>query len=224
MTQFVPHSRRLLRLLAVVVTAGTAAAAYALTTAAWARHVAPGGQSGVNRTLSALPQRHLTVMIHDGYLTAQGPAGEVRQAAKLFSSIGDIAVFRGDHETGTGTLAVAVAPPDGEDYVELQTADAGIASVENNYSDTFGVYNASGKLIAAIPGHTTENVSSSGTHRSADAATSTGSSGAVVGNPDLPSGNNFHFTDNLPITLCFNHHIDVISLLDPSDGNTCVDF
>ena len=119
-----------------------------------------------------------------------------------------------------GTLAVAVAPPDGEDYVELQTADAGITSVENNYSDTFGVYNARGKLIAAIPGHTTENVSSSGTHPSADAATSTGSSGAVVGNPDLP---NFHFTDNaqITITLCHHHPIDVISLLDPSDGNTC---
>ena len=95
--------------------------------------------------------------------------------------------------------------------------------MENNYSDTFGVYNASGQLIAAIPGHTTENVSSSGTHRSADAATSTGSSGAVVGNPDLPGVNTFHFTDNLQFTLCVRHHIDVISLLDPSDGNTCVD-
>ena len=100
MTQFAPHSRQLLRLLAVVVTAGTAAAAYGLTTAAWARHVAPGGQSGVNRTLSALPEGHLTVMIHDGYLTAQGPAGEVRQAAELFASIGDIAVFSGDREQG----------------------------------------------------------------------------------------------------------------------------
>ena len=59
MTRFAPHSRQLLRLLAFAVTAGTVAAAYGLTTAAWARHVAPGGQSGVNRTLSALPHRHL---------------------------------------------------------------------------------------------------------------------------------------------------------------------
>ena len=214
------QSRQLLRLLAVVVTAGGAAAAFGLSAAAEARQVAPGGQTGVNRALSALPQRHLTVMIHDGYLTAQGPAGEVRRAAKLFANIGDIAVFRGNHETGTGTLAVAVAPPDGEDYVELQTADAGIASVENNYRDPFGIYNASGKLIAAIPGHTTENVSAPGTHRPAGAATSTGSSGAVVGDPDLPGGNTTQVPLHVPINVCGNT-IDVIGLLNPVFGNTC---
>lgn len=181
----------------------------------------------MTRTLSGLQHSNLAVVIHDGYLSAQGSAAEVREAAKLFASMGDIAVFSGENETGTGTLAVAVAPPDGEDYVELQTADAGILSVENNYRETFGVYNASGTLVAAIPGHTAENVSAGG-QRSARAATSTGSEGAVMGDPDLPGandpavpgGNPVEVPVHVPINICGNT-IDVIGLLNPGYGDTC---
>ncbi|WP_269855890.1 chaplin [Streptomyces sp. RPT161] len=46
-------------------------------------------------------------------------------------------------------------------------------------------------------------------------------SGAAVGSPGVISGNVIQVPINLPINLCGNS-IDIIGLLNPTFGNTCI--
>jgi hypothetical protein len=181
-------------------------------------HAAP---RAAGHTLAALQATGLTVVIHDGYLSAQGPADDVKAAAALFASIGDLAVYSGADETGTGTLAVAVAPPDGDDYVELQSADATIASVQNGYSDPFGIYNASGHQVAVVPAQTTENIPPDAAAASSSTPADSGASGAAVGSPGVISGDAIQVPIAIPINLCGNA-IDIVGLLNPTFGSTCL--
>jgi hypothetical protein len=141
----------------------------------------------------------------------------------LFAGTGDLAVYSGDNETGTGTIALAVDPPAVADYVELQVNDAPIASVQDDYTDPFGIYNDSGDLIAAVPAETEENIGSPGDARRDSAVTPDDSEagGAVVGSPGVISGNNVQVPIHVPVNVCGNS-ITVIGLLNPASGNTCV--
>ncbi|PZT77421.1 MULTISPECIES: chaplin [unclassified Streptomyces] len=48
-----------------------------------------------------------------------------------------------------------------------------------------------------------------------------GAEGAAVGSPGVISGNNIQVPIHIPINLCGNT-IDVIGVLNPAFGNTCV--
>lgn len=164
----------------------------------------------------------LTVMTNDGYIAAQGAAAAVQTATALFAGAGDLAVYSGDNETGTGTIALAVDPPAGADYAELQVNDAPIASVQDDYTDPFGIYNDSGDRIAVVPAETEENTGSPGDTRQDSAVTpdASGAGDAAVGSPGVVSGNNIQVPIRVPVNVCGNS-IDVIGLLDPDSGNTC---
>jgi hypothetical protein len=173
-----------------------------------ARAVAPA----TGRTL-AMQKLGLTVVIHDGFLSAQGPAADIRAAAALFAGVGDLAVYRGHNETGTGTIAIAVDRPGGDDFVELQTADATIASVQNNYPDPFGIYTGTGTRVAVVPLMTEQNIAAS--------RADSGAEGEAVGSPGVVSGNVIQVPLQIPISLC-GSSIDIVGLLNPTFGNTCV--
>ncbi|MFB7915532.1 chaplin [Streptomyces sp. NPDC056061] len=53
------------------------------------------------------------------------------------------------------------------------------------------------------------------------AAADSGAEGAAIGSPGVISGNTIQIPVHLPINLCGNS-IDIIALLNPSFGNTCV--
>ncbi|WP_329564969.1 chaplin [Kitasatospora sp. NBC_01266] len=53
------------------------------------------------------------------------------------------------------------------------------------------------------------------------AAASSGAEGAAVGSPGVLSGNLIQVPVHVPVNLCGNT-IDVIGLLNPAFGNTCV--
>jgi hypothetical protein len=224
--------RRSLALLAAAATATAGVAVATVATSGSARAV----PSAADRTLAAVPADHgLTVVIHDGYLSAQGAAADVHTAAGLFAGIGDIAVYSGPDQTGTGTLAVAVDPPGGDDWVELQTADMAIASAENNYNNPFGVYDAAGKLLATIDAHGTKNVSpaipdspdprdsaskADDSASKADDSADSAAKGMVAGSPGFPGGDAVHIPASMPLTIC-GDSIDVIALFNPALGNIC---
>ncbi|MFF7728895.1 chaplin [Streptomyces sp. NPDC008001] len=53
------------------------------------------------------------------------------------------------------------------------------------------------------------------------ASANAGASGAAVGSPGVISGNTIQIPIQVPINLCGNT-IDIIALLNPTFGNTCV--
>ncbi|MEU8545816.1 chaplin [Streptomyces roseoverticillatus] len=53
------------------------------------------------------------------------------------------------------------------------------------------------------------------------ASASSGANGAAVGSPGVISGNTIQVPIQVPINLCGNT-IDIIALLNPTFGNTCV--
>lgn len=53
------------------------------------------------------------------------------------------------------------------------------------------------------------------------ALASSGAEGAAVGSPGVLSGNQLQVPVHVPVNLCGNS-IDVIGLLNPAFGNTCV--
>ncbi|MFF8999989.1 chaplin [Streptomyces achromogenes] len=53
------------------------------------------------------------------------------------------------------------------------------------------------------------------------ASASAGAGGAAVGSPGVISGNTIQIPLHVPINLCGNT-IDIIGLLNPAFGNTCV--
>ncbi|MFF5442542.1 chaplin [Streptomyces achromogenes] len=53
------------------------------------------------------------------------------------------------------------------------------------------------------------------------ASASAGAGGAAVGSPGVISGNTVQIPLHVPINLCGNT-IDIIGLLNPAFGNTCV--
>ncbi|MFJ6743720.1 chaplin [Streptomyces sp. NPDC091279] len=53
------------------------------------------------------------------------------------------------------------------------------------------------------------------------ASADSGAQGAAVGSPGVVSGNTIQVPVHVPINLCGNT-IDVIGLLNPAFGNTCV--
>ncbi|MBT2385169.1 chaplin [Streptomyces sp. ISL-11] len=59
------------------------------------------------------------------------------------------------------------------------------------------------------------------TGASAGAAMADGAHGAAVGSPGIVSGNVIQVPIHVPINLCGNT-IDIVGLLNPTFGNTCV--
>jgi len=53
------------------------------------------------------------------------------------------------------------------------------------------------------------------------AVADSGAQGAAVGSPGVISGNNIQVPIHLPVNVCGNT-VDIIGLLNPSFGNTCV--
>ncbi|OIJ93219.1 chaplin [Streptomyces sp. MUSC 14] len=73
-----------------------------------------------------------------------------------------------------------------------------------------------GTTIAAIALTAAGLVTCTGT-----AVADSGAEGAAVGSPGVVSGNTIQVPIQLPINLCGNA-IDIVGLLNPTFGNTCV--
>ena len=163
----------------------------------------------------------LEVVEHDGFIAAGGPADAVRTAAALFALTGDYALFTGPNETGTGYLALTDNNP--LEWVELQVPATTIGSIINNTTDEVGFYTVSGTegtRVDEVPPETTENTPASS---AALAVRSNDSSaeGAAVGSPGVVSGNVIQVPIQIPLNICGNA-IDIVGLLNPTFGNTCV--
>lgn len=199
MAQHSCHPARPRRLVLGLLTAAVTIAGAASIPLA-ARAATPPDPAAVFRALG------LTVITSDGYVAGNGPAAAVKTAAASFADTADVAFYTGDDETGTGTIMVAVDPRPGEDYVELQDP-ADIASVQDGYTDPFGIYTDSGTREDIIPAGTAENI--------------TPVDAVAIGSPGVLSGNVIQVPAHIPINVCGNS-IDIIGLVNPNSGNVCV--
>ncbi len=74
-----------------------------------------------------------------------------------------------------------------------------------------------------MPAETEENIGSPGEARQDSAVTPDDSEagGAAVGSPGVISGNVIQVPVHVPVNVCGNA-IDIVGLLNPTFGNTCV--